>query len=45
MTAEIRIFHPRKSKLVTPSDKWSKRKLVAHINRIVKFQAKKGKKP
>lgn len=45
MTASVHIFKPRKPKLVTPSDKWSKRKLAAHLNRIVKFQAKKGKKP
>lgn len=44
MTADIRIFKPRKPKrLVSPSDKWPKRKLVAHLARILKFQAKKAK--
>lgn len=46
MTADIHVLKPRKSKrLKTPSDKLSKRELTAHLARIGKFQAKKGKKP
>lgn len=47
MTAEIRIFKPRKPKrLVSPSDKLSKRQLIAKLTSIEKFQkAKKARKP
>lgn len=41
MTADIRIFKPRKSKrLKTPSDRLSKRELAAKFTRISKSQAK-----
>lgn len=46
MTAEIRVFKPRKSsRLKTPSDKLSKRELDALLRRIVKFQRKKLRMP
>lgn len=45
MIATVTVFKSRKPKrLVSPSDKWSKRKLIAKLTSIEKFQkAKKGK--